>query len=80
MNFVLATLSENLLAPSHSYTLRSSRLNYSLRCGFIFSSVVFASCIVSLHTHLPIYCTINTIAYQYYYHYDLISKVYDYVK
>ena len=47
----------------------------SLRGGFIFSSVVFASCIVSLHTHLPIYCyIINTIAYH------LISIVYDYVK
>ena len=47
----------------------------SSRDGFIFSSVVFASCVVSLHTHLPIYCcTINTIEYH------LISIVYDYVK
>ena len=64
----LSIITQNLTLPSTIYHLSS-------RGGFIFSSVVFASCIVSLHTHLPIYCcTINTIEYH------LIPIVYDYVK
>ena len=45
----------------------------SLRGGFIFSSVVFASCIVSLH--LPIYCC-TIISNESH----LLSTVYAYVK
>ena len=58
-------------------TLNHLMLYYHLssRGGFIFSSVVFASCIVSIHAHSPIYCcTISTIEYH------LISIAYDYVK
>ena len=47
----------------------------SLRCGFIFTSEVFASCIACLHNYLPIYCcTIISIASH------LLSTVYAYVK
>ena len=35
----------------------------SLRGGLIFSNIVFASCMVSFHNHLPIYCcTIHSVA------------------
>ena len=66
---MVQVLSKPYIMPQPSDVILSSR------GGFIFSIVVFASCIVSLHTHLPIYCcTINTIEYH------LISIVYDYVK
>ena len=47
------TDTQNLTLP---LTTLCNFITYLPRGGFIFSSVVFAPSIVSLHNHLPIYC------------------------